>query len=267
MGQVTAFVQSVLRDGPIIGYDSYLKYRLRPALGNHALMQVTVNGQKIWVRPGTPDLRVAFQSLRAEFDILSGLLPEDFAGLIVDAGGYIGTAALKLAKMYPAATVVTIEASSRNYAVLQRNVAGVANIVPINAALHAEAGLSFDLVDRGTGAWGFSIAARSGSGSTIESVSTITLREISQRFGGLPIGILKMDIEGGEHVLFSTPDETLEATEAVFAELHDRIVPGCTELFSAFSHDRWLLNAGGEKFLSLRRAPSPAMPPLAPAKA
>ena len=248
-----SLVRSILRDGPIIGYRPYLKYRLQSARQTNALMQVSVNGQRIWVRPGTPDLRVAFQSLRSEFDILSHLLPKDYAGIIIDAGGYIGTAALKLAAMYPNATVITIEASSRNFAVLERNVAGRTNIVPINAALHSIEDLSFDLVDRGTGAWGFSIATGDAGKPVLESVSTVTLQQIMRRFPDMPIGIVKMDIEGGEHALFSTYDKALEQVDAVFVELHDRIVPGCTELFHAFSRDRWLLNAGGEKFLSLRR--------------
>ncbi|MDJ1009709.1 MAG: FkbM family methyltransferase [Paracoccaceae bacterium] len=216
-------------------------------------MIVTVGEQKIWVRPGTPDLRVAFQSLRSELDILSNLLPRNFDGLIVDAGGYIGTAALKLAKMYPQSTVVTIEASSENFKVLQKNVEGSDRIVPVKAALHAEPGLSLDLVDRGTGAWGFSIATQDAGQGGTEAVTTVTLSEILDRFPGKPLGIVKMDIEGGEYVLFDQNDPTLEAAEAVFIELHDRIVPGCTELFRAFSRDRWLMNAGGEKFLSLRR--------------
>lgn len=258
MRRLSALLSSVLKDGPIVGYGPYLRYRLGPALGLTAPMQVTVASQTILVRPGTPDLRVAFHSLRSELDILSDLLPRDFAGLIVDAGGYIGTAALTLAKMYPQATVVSVEPSSSNFAMLQQNVAGVDRIVPVNAALHAESGRSFELVDRGTGTWGFSIAASGGGITRAETVTTITLAEIVGRFPGMPLGIVKMDIEGGEHVLFSTGDAALEAADAVFVELHDRIVPGCNDLFRAFSRDRWLLNAGGEKLLSLRRVPAGA---------
>jgi len=202
-------------------------------------MQVTVGRQNIWVRPGTPDLRVAFQSLRAEFDILSDLLPPDFEGLIIDAGGYIGTAALKLSKMYPHAIVVTIEASSRNFEMLLRNVAENENIVPIEAALHPEAGMSFAMSAADT--------------TSIETVTTVTLAEIMARFPGKRAGIMKIDIEGGELALFSKADPALEAVEVIFIELHDRIASGCTDLFKAFSSDRWLLNPGGEKFLSLRR--------------
>lgn len=262
MRELVTLLSSVMNDGPIVGYGPYLRYRLAPSLGHTDPMQVTVAGQTVLVRPGTPDLRVAFQSLRSELDILSELLPRDFDGLIVDAGGYIGTAALTLTRMYPAATVVTIEASSRNFEVLTRNVFGKKRIVPINAAPHAETGRSFDLVDRGTGAWGFSIAASGGTTTHAETVTTITLQDVTDSFPGKPVGIVKMDIEGGEHALFESRDPTLEAADAVFIELHDRIVPGCTDLFRAFSRNRWLLNAGGEKFLSLRRTLPEAAPPL-----
>lgn len=254
MKRLRTLLSSLLRDGPVVGFGPYMRYRLGPMLGRTTAIQVKVRDQEIWVRPGTPDLRVAFQSLRSELEILSDLLPHDFDGLIIDAGGYIGTAALKLARMYPAATVVTIEASSQNFDMLKRNIAGIDSIVAIHAALHSETGRSFDLVDRGTGAWGFSIAvAHNATKVRTETVQTITLDEIIQRFPGKPVGIVKMDIEGGEHILFQRHDATLEAAEAVFVELHDRIVPGCTELFRAFSRDRWLLNAGGEKLLSLRK--------------
>lgn len=252
MGKFTAFLSSVLNDGPIIGYMSYIRYRIGPFFGRTLPIRVTVGGQVIWVRPGTTDLRVAFQSLRSELDILSELLPSDFDGLIIDAGGYIGTAALRLTQMYPYATVVTVEASLNNFEILQRNVAGHDRVVPIYAALHVESGQSLRLVDRGTGAWGFSIATTAGV-TTDEVVNTVTLQDVTNRYPGKVIGIIKMDIEGSEHILFSTNDPVLETAEAVFIELHDRIVPGCSERFRDFSRDRWLLNAGGEKFLSLRR--------------
>jgi FkbM family methyltransferase len=255
MTRIIALIASIFRDGPIIGYGPYIKYRLQPFFGGKEAMPVRVGGKDIWVRPGTPDLRVAFQSLRSELDILSDLLPRDFDGLIVDAGGYIGTTALQLARMYPSSTVVTVEASSQNFAMLERNVAGVPNIVPIQAGLHSESGKSLDLVDRGTGAWGFSIATGSAQAhvGSVETVKTVTLAEVAARFPGKRIGIVKMDIEGAEHAILESRDEALEAAEAVFIELHDRIVPGCSDAFRAFSHDRWLLSTGGEKLLSLSR--------------
>ncbi|MEH6836208.1 MULTISPECIES: FkbM family methyltransferase [Falsihalocynthiibacter] len=254
MKRLYGFIQSIFRDGPIIGYGPYLKYRLKlPRLSAPGAMKVCVGGQDIYVRPGTSDLRVAFQNLRTEFDILSDLLPKDFSGLIIDAGGYIGTAALQLARMYPAATIITIEPSSQNYAMLLRNVSAIDRIVPINAALHTEAGQSLELVDHGTGEWGFSIMASDTGCSSMEIVQTVSLPEIAARYPSMRIGIIKIDIEGSEKDLFENSDKTLSTAEAVFIELHDRMVPGCTELFRNFSRDRWILNAGGEKLLSLRK--------------
>ena len=254
MKRLITFLTSLVRDGAIVGYATYLRYRLGPSLGLTEPMQVTVEGNTVWVRPGTPDLRVAFQSLRSELSVLSDLLPPDFDGLLVDAGGYIGTSALKLAQMYPQTTVVTIEASAKNFQILGKNVADNERIVPIKGALHSESGLSLDLMDRGTGAWGFSVAASGGTLTHSETVHSVTLQELSERFPLKSLGIVKMDIEGGEHALLSTHDMTLASADVIFIELHDRIVPGCTELFRAFSRERWLLNAGGEKFLSLRRS-------------
>ncbi len=75
----------------------------------------------IWVRSATPDLRVAILNLTEEFECLGQLLPEDYSGLIVDGGGYIGTSALKFSEMYPDATVVTVEPSSEIMSILGRN--------------------------------------------------------------------------------------------------------------------------------------------------
>lgn len=258
MKSVLNLWRSIRRDAPIIGYGPYLTYRYRSYRKNKQTMLVTVAGHKIRVRPGTPDLRVAFQSLRHEFDILSQVLPADFPGLIVDAGGYIGLAALKLAELYPQATVVTIEPSEGNYTLLSQNIADHPRIHLIKAALYAESGRRMPLMDRGTGDWGFSIAVQdtAKAGPTLGEVETVTLEDIKERFPGKPIGLIKLDIEGGEHAIFKDPSSTLHDVPAVFVELHDRIVPGCTEAFLKFSAARWVVNAGGEKLLSLQGKPS-----------
>ena len=49
-------------------------------------------------------------------------------GLIIDAGGYLGTAAIAFSEAYPDATVVTIEPSPENFALLVQNTAAYPNI-------------------------------------------------------------------------------------------------------------------------------------------
>ena len=76
--------------------------------------------------------------------------------LILDAGGYIGTAAIAFAKQYPSATIVSLEPNSNNYQLLAQNTATWRNIVAMNKALAPEPG-GLILYDRGTGAWGFTL--------------------------------------------------------------------------------------------------------------
>jgi FkbM family methyltransferase len=258
MKRLVNLVRATRRDAPIVGYSKYLAYRFRSFRGVRSAMRVEVEGQSILVRPGTPDLRVAFQSLRREFDILEALLPRSFSGIVVDAGGYIGAAAIKLSSMFPNATIVTIEPSAENFEVLKHNIVGFSNIHPVMAALYVDNSTSVPLVDRGTGEWGFSIAVDEtvGINRKLGSVSTITLLDIKSMFPGREIGLIKLDIEGGEYELLKNPSEVLRNTPVIFAELHDRIVSGCSEAFMAFSQNRWVVDVGGEKLLSLSGKPN-----------
>ena len=74
------------------------------------------------------------------------------------------------------------------------------------------------------------------------------LEELSARFGNREIGILKLDIEGGEKGLLSGGGE-IDGIPVVFVELHDRFVEWCSEAFAGFSKDRWTVNLGGEKLV------------------
>ena len=256
--KTVAFLKSAQHGARRIGWGPYLRYRLRSFRGARTLMHVVVSGARITVRTGTPDLRVALQSLGSEFSALSKLLPEDFDGVIVDAGGYIGTAAITLSRMYPKASVVTIEPSTSNLAVLRKNVAPYTNIHPVNAALCPKTGATrLPLRDRGTGEWGFTVVGSETPdgvvAAEVDEVDVVTLDDIAQMFRGKPIGLIKLDIEGGEHALFEADDPVLREIPAIFVELHDRIVPGCSEAFYRFGSDRWILGFGGEKLLALHR--------------
>ena len=70
--------------------------------------------------------------------MLSDLYPRAVEGVIIDAGGYIGTAALTLSELFHKAHILFIEASSANFELLKRNVANSPNIQPIRAALVAD---------------------------------------------------------------------------------------------------------------------------------
>ena len=91
-----------------LGIFNYSKYRSAP---KGKLIKIVIKGHTITVRKGTPDLGVAVSCLSGEFEILRYLLPENYDGIIVDAGGYIGTATIALKDIFPSAKLVVIEPS------------------------------------------------------------------------------------------------------------------------------------------------------------
>lgn len=227
---------------------------IRYQLPGSKLRSVKIDSVSVWIRKGTPDLSVAVTSLKGEFDILRYILPPGYSGTIVDGGGYIGTAAIALHRLYPEASVISIEPSRSNFEILKLNTAIYPKIEVIHGALIGSDDLTIQLFDPGKREWGFT-TTKTHSGSEfaplVETVKTIRLHEIISTYG--EIGILKLDIEGGELDLFQNAQEDLAAVEAVIVELHDLFVPGCREAFWASAKDRVVVKDSGEKFLSIRK--------------
>jgi len=234
-----------------IGLFSWTKLRLsKPGL----LVRVKVRGYSIRIRSGTPDLEVALTSLSGEFEDLRGLLPAEYAGKVLDVGGYIGTATLALRRIFPIAEIICIEPSTENMKVLKLNLKGHKNISVVNAALVGSARETANLFDRGTGEWGFTLvedATSSKSGNFLNSVRAMTLSDFG--VGTDDVGIIKLDIEGGEFEVMKFDAPHLQMIPVIFAELHDDVVPGCSSEFFKMSSNRELVHFSGEKWLSLRK--------------
>lgn len=206
------------------------------------------------MRAHGPDLKVARRCLiEEEFGILKTMLEDGDISFILDGGGYIGTAAIAFARMFPQATIVTIEPYKPNFELLQHNVSKYPNIVPIHGAL-VGADRQVTLHDRDTGDWGLTIASKAKDKSlermhAIEGVSVDTLM---QRFKINRIDILKLDIEGAEKEVLETSEKWLPRTRAIIAEMHDRIIPGCSEEFNKATRDMKRVEMAGEKSLAVR---------------
>src|SRR3954462_2519974 len=144
---------------------------------------VTVGSTRMFVRPCTADLAVARSCLSGEFDPAIAAARPLQHGLVIDAGGYIGAGAIAFARAFPDATVVTLEPSHDNFAILAMNVRAWPNIVALNMALGATAG-SCQLPNRGTGEVGFSIVqtpADSASPVRLHDVAVTTVPDLMRR--------------------------------------------------------------------------------------
>lgn len=146
------------------------------------------------------------------------------APLIIDAGANIGASPVFFAYSFPKARVVAIEPEKDNFELLSANTQGLP-VECIHGAVGSKPGL-IDLVDPGEGSWGFRTSA-SGDGKAInQSVRCVTINEIykSHAHHCVPFAV-KIDIEGGEHDLFSENTEWVARTPLIIIELHDWLLP------------------------------------------
>ena len=234
-----------------VGIVNYLRYRLT-AKGN--TLKIRFMGKDILIRKGTPDLGVALMSLDGEFDELAKHLPQDYKGIIVDAGGYIGTSVLALRDLFPYAQIIVIEPSHENIKILRRNIAHLDNVEIIQAALVGKKRKSITLRDRDTGEAGFTTVTHSPDNEIfckLHETPALTLGELGVK--PAEIGILKLDIEGSEAEVIRHDAKSLKPIKVIFAELHDRFKPDCSRLFFEFSQNRKLIKDDGEKYLSVKR--------------
>jgi len=210
------------------------------------IFHIRLYGFTIDIRSGSPDLAVAIDSLGSEFQPLAGM--PDPGGLIIDAGGYIGTAALKFAALFPRSRIITIEPSAENLDLLRRNVSGAPNIVVMEAALAATTGEAM-LRDAGSGEWGFSIVAE-GGGQELGPVPMVTIDSILAHEQVDRLFVLKLDVEGAEREIFQASAAWMDRTEIVIAELHEQLAPGAEAAFADATAGRVNHRLPGEKVMS-----------------
>ena len=211
-------------------------------------------GQTITIRQGSHDLWVAMQTLGVEFATLKSIFPADFNGIIIDAGGYIGTAALAFRVMYPNSRIISLEPSTKNLQLLQKNVHGK-HIEVLQLALGTKTG-TVALSDPGDGEWSYNISTPANfKHLTLETIPCTTIDEFKTTYlNHQEISILKLDIEGAERDIFLSNSPALQSVPVVVVELHERLQPGTEQAFYAFNQGRYVLNNEGEKYISLKAA-------------
>ena len=226
--------------------------------GSKIPRKLVFGGKLIWVRPATPDAIVAVSSLlRGEFDSVLSYKNADDCRFIIDAGAYIGTAAIAFAERFPAARVICIEPSTENYAMLLKNIESYPRIISLNSALLGKK-RHVHLYDKMAGEWGYTIIAPDTGGSSVAAdfgmVSGVTIDDILRTYEAQKIDILKLDIEGAEKEVLENCEPWIEKCDVIIDELHDRFVEGCSTAYvTATSQMRHVDNLG-EKHLAVRSA-------------
>jgi FkbM family methyltransferase len=195
------------------------------------LEKFTLSGTSnpIWLRMGTSDWPTYKQIFVAsEYDIPLNREVK----FIIDAGANIGLSAIFFARKYKQATILAIEPEPSNFELLKRNTAPYPNIIPINSALWSH-DTSLDLIDPGTGFWGFQAASpeSTNKGKRLGRISGITVKSLMELHKTDQVDILKIDIEGGEIEIFENAEQWIKNVSVIIAELHDKFRVGCARAF------------------------------------
>lgn len=207
----------------------------------------------VFVRPQTSDLYCINEVfLEKIYDFPYQIDPS----VIVDVGANIGSATLFFAKKYPHAQIYAIEPERSNFDLLERNCAGLDNIVCIQAGVWPEkTALSF-ADDRAEKCMISLQPAETAEGA----VTALAIPELMDRFDLKTIDILKLDIEGGERELFSNgAEEWIDCVDTIAIELHDSLKAGCARAFYGALQGREFTQEqrGGSIFVRLRQGGAP----------
>jgi FkbM family methyltransferase len=142
--------------------------------------------------------------------------------LIVDCGANIGASVLWFTARYPRAHVLAVEPAPDNFALLQRNCAGLD--VDLRMAGIGAADGSSHLTDTGWGTMAYRTTANE-QGPTVAMLTVATLLASKPSSHYVPF-ILKIDIEGGEKPLFEGDCTSIDRFPLIILEPHDWLLPG-----------------------------------------
>ena len=166
---------------------------------------------------------------------------------IVDCGAHIGCTSLFFTLKYPQTRVIAVEPDAENFRMLSANLESFPNVIPLNAAIwHRNSRVR--IANPGTNPTGLYVNEVAEVDS--QGLPGLTIPQIMKKAGVDFIDILKIDVEGAEQRLFSSPDchEWLSNVSVLIVELHDRLYPGCARaLYSAL--DRYEYKQEGRGFV------------------
>jgi FkbM family methyltransferase len=190
-----------------------------------------INGNKLLLRRGKTDILV-FKKIfiDREYDFkLTGSVNN-----IIDAGANIGLSAIFFSIKYPMAKIIAIEPEHSNFILMQTNVSPYPNIIPVLGGISNQSG-KFAIKNTSGDHWNFMLencTTESGDGSFY------TIHELMDKYELDHIDFLKIDIEGGEEMLFKDNTNWLKKTKALSIELHDFIIPkSSNSFFSAITQN------------------------------
>lgn len=196
-------------------------------------LYVPLHKGPLYFRAGTTDLMVFWQNIIG--DEYRCLADVENPELIIDCGANVGYSAAHFLTKHPKSHLIAIEPDDGNFELLRRNLAPYTHRCTLikSGVWSTTTGLVISENQMGEGGeWGIMVReVRPGEEPTMMAVDIGSLLRGSsyQR-----IGILKIDIEGAEESVFSTPPEWIDRVDNMVIELHnERCIDLCHEAIAS----------------------------------
>jgi FkbM family methyltransferase len=184
-------------------------------------MKPTYADFPVWVRSRTSDLDVFAQIfLHREYRCLDTLTDVD---TVIDCGANVGYASAYFLSRFPNSTVVAVEPDSGNFAALRKNLEPYGDRVrAVQSGVWSESvGLVMSEAEFRDGReWARQVRpAREGERAAMNAVDIQSLIDL---FDEQRVSILKIDIEGAEFEVFSSPAwrDWMDRVDTVVIEVH-----------------------------------------------
>lgn len=226
-----------------------LYYRTRK---NAGLTTINLPGIRtpVFLRANTSDRRTFDKIfIEDEYALKLNFTPQ----FIIDGGANVGHASIYFANRFPNAKIYAVEPEPGNVQLLRKNTSAYPNVTVLAGGLwNRNTHLQIENPDAQP--WAFRLIETT---EEKNSFSAITIPSLLEQSGAEYIDIVKLDIEGGERILFADPacQLWLERTRVLIVELHERYVPGCElAFFEAVSQHRFSSARQGENYVLIRDA-------------
>ena len=208
----------------------------------------------LWVRMHSSDLDVLSQIF---IELEYNCLRVSDGGLIMDLGANVGYSSAYFLTQFPRSPVIAVEPDPHNFRMLQRNLAPYgARVTAIHAGAwsHSTKLSIRDIPYRDGTDWTRQV--QEDSEGEIDAVDITSLLKLSHHTS---IGLLKIDIEGAEAIVFrDTYCPWLDRVEQIAIELHDDSIfgSGTDTFYNAVKKQEFKFSRSGELTICTRRSVS-----------
>lgn len=231
------------------GMELYKKFYQSPVHQKEVSFELEDYEHSLYLRPATSDVPTFQQIfLNTRYEMNLDFQPKT----IIDGGSNIGFASVFYAKTYPEAEILAVEPDTSNFELIEKNTTPYHNITPLKSAIWGKSAW-LKIKNPATEKWAFEVVET--SPDTSSAFQAFSISDLIEKMEWQSVDLLKLDIEGAEMSVFEQGyEEWLPKVKLLIIELHEKLRPGCTEVFEkAISQYNFKKSVSGENLIYIRQ--------------